>query len=310
MKFLYLSVATFIITASLTLIIGGSFSYTGEPSDDAVPVSQVKAYKASPPPELIGEASFPELSSYAVMAFDLDSGTILYQRNSDSKLLPASTTKIVTALVAMDHYSLEDILVVPDFAIEGQKMRLVPGEKISVGNLIYGILVFSANDAAETLARNYPGGRESFITTMNLKVQELDLKDTLFENPTGFDGHSQYTTASDLVKITQVAIQDPFFRKVVGTKEITVASVDGEYVHRLTNINRLVGEVDGVLGIKTGWTENARENLVTYIERDNNRVITVVLGSQDRFGDTKALIDWIFSNYSWETGSISFFIGN
>ncbi len=301
MKFFYLSIVSFVFIAALTLATSvGSFCPKELPYNNNT-VPQVQAYKTGPPlPQLTGEESFPDISSYAVLATDLDSEVTLYQKNSDTKLLPASTTKIVTALVAMDYYPLDRILTVPDNYIEGQKMHLVPGEEISVRNLIYGILVYSANDAAETLAINYPGGKESFVTAMNLKIQDLGINNTFFENPSGFDGELQYTTASDLVKIASFALQDPFFREVVATKEITVGSQDGHYVHRLTNINKLVGEVEGVLGIKTGWTENARENLVTYVERDGRKIITVVLNSQDRFGDTKALIDWIFTNYTWK----------
>lgn len=300
MRGLYFSIIVFVFIASLTLIISvSSLSFTDLSSGRRVE-TQVKAYETSiSTPQLIGKESLPELSSNAILAVDLDSGTILYQKNPDTRLLPASTAKVVTALVAMDYYSLDDILTVPEFSIEGQKMKLIPGEVMTVRDLIYGILVYSANDAAETLARNYPGGKESFVTAMNLKVQDLGLKDTFFENPIGFDGANQYTTAMDLFKIAEYAIQKPFFKEVVGTKEITVGSADGKYVHRLNNINKLIGEIEGVVGIKTGWTENAMENLVTYVERDNNKLITVVLGSQDRFGDTEALIDWIYTNYSW-----------
>jgi D-alanyl-D-alanine carboxypeptidase (penicillin-binding protein 5/6) len=90
------------------------------------------------------------------------------------------------------------------------------------------------------------------------------------------------------------------FAEIVGTKKINVSSVDGKIIHRLANVNELLGKIPGVLGVKTGWTENARENLVTYIERDNHKIMIAVLGSQDRFGETTELIDWIFSNYSWQ----------
>jgi serine-type D-Ala-D-Ala carboxypeptidase (penicillin-binding protein 5/6) len=306
MKLLYLSIVSFISISGLTLVISTGNFHPAQSSDNKIAATQAQANNTSLPfPHLTGEGSLPRLSSYAVLAVDVDSETVLYQKNPDTKLLPASTTKIVTALVAMDYYSLDEVLMVPNIYVEGQKMRLVPGEEISVRNLIYGILVYSANDAAETLAANYPGGKESFVTAMNLKIQDSGLKETFFENPTGFDGNSQFTTAGDLVKIAKIAISDPFFKEVVATKEITVGSRDGRYVHRLTNINKLVGEVEGVMGIKTGWTENARENLVTYVERDDRKLITVVLSSQDRFGDTKALIDWIFANFSWRAVGVS-----
>jgi len=95
-------------------------------------------------------------------------------------------------------------------------------------------------------------------------------------------------------------MKNPEFANIVGTKEITVKSIDGKIVHKLANVNQLLGKVPGVLGVKTGWTESARENLVTYIERDNHKIMIAVLGSQDRFGETKELINWIFANYSWQ----------
>ena len=300
MRFFYLCIVSYVLIAVFTLSLSTGFFSSQISTSEAIPSAEVKAYEVSPPvPKFTGNDNFPELSSYAILAVDLNSDTILYQKNPDTKLLPASTAKIVTALVAMDYYPLDEILTVSEFSVDGQKMRLVPGEEISVRDLIYGILIYSANDAAEVLARNYPGGRESFVASMNLKIQEMGLVNTHFENPTGFDGNYQSITAGDLAEIAKIAMQDPFFREVVGTREITVGSLDGNYIHRLTNINKLVGEVEGVMGIKTGWTENARENLVTYIEKDGSKLITVVLSSSDRFGDTKVLIDWIYENYSW-----------
>src|SRR5205085_9676867 len=134
--------------------------------------------------------------------------------------------------------------------------------------LLYGLLVYSANDAAEVLAMEYPGGRDLFIQAMNLKAEELHLTQTHFNNPTGLDDEGHYSTARDMTFLGEVAMRDPFFSLVVGTKEKVVQSEDGKIVHRLKNINELLGVVDGVKGVKTGWTENARENLVTYVERD------------------------------------------
>jgi D-alanyl-D-alanine carboxypeptidase len=150
------------------------------------------------------------------------------------------------------------------------------------------------------LAANYPGGRDLFITAMNLKAKQYGLNDSYFTNPSGLDGNTQVTTALDLAKISEEAMKKPIFAQIVGTKALTVKSVEGGFSHKLTNINRLVGEVEGVLGVKTGWTEEARENLVTYLERDGKKIMIVVLGSQDRFGETKELINWIFANYEWK----------
>lgn len=299
MKLLYLSILSFIFIGSSTLAISTWRFFPTRSNNSKLP--EVKAYETQLPqlPELIKNSPIPTFSAYAVLAQDVDSGVVLFEKNPDLELLPASTTKIITSLVALDYYSLADVLEVGNIRVEGQKMNLVVGEKISVANLIYGLLVYSANDAAEVLAGNYPGGRESFITAMNLKAGELGLAHTSFENPSGLDGSEQYTTARDLVRAAGFAMKSPFFRRVVSTKEVTVGSSDGIYSHRMVNINELLDSVDGVLGIKTGWTENARENLVTYVDRNDRRVVLVVLGSMDRFGETKELIEWIFSNFAW-----------
>ncbi len=256
-------------------------------------------------PVISTNTSFPLLSAQSALAIDEETGVSLYEKNSKDPFLPASTTKIITALTAMDFYPQDLILEVGKLRVEGQKMGLLEGEEIRVIDLLYGLLVFSANDAAEVLAANFPGGRDLFITSMNLKAQKLGLKDSYFTNPTGLDGNSQVTTAQDLAQASQIAMKNSVFSKIVGTKAITVKSVDGKFSHKLTNINRLIGEVEGVLGVKTGWTEDARENLVTYIEKDGRKIMIVVLGSQDRFGETRKLIDWIYLNYEWKEVPIS-----
>ena len=244
-------------------------------------------------------AIMPVFSAQSVLAVDLTSDAVLIEKNPDEPILPASTTKIATALVALDHYPLDKILKVNGISVEGQKMELVQGEEISVENLLYGLLVYSANDAAEVLAQNFPGGRDLFISLMNSKTRQLGLKNTSFSNPTGLDGDGHWTTANDLIKIAKVAMENPIFSEMVATREVEVSSIDGKYTHKMININKLLGSVDGVMGVKTGWTENAKENLVSYVKREDREVMIAVLGSQDRFGETSLLIDWVFANYEW-----------
>lgn len=242
----------------------------------------------------------PEVTAQSTFAFDVDSKTVLFEKNPDQEQLPASTTKIMTALVSLNYYPLDAVLKVPSgMNIDGQKMHLIAGEEITVKNLLYGLLVFSANDAAEVLAYNYPGGKASFIEAMNRKALEMKMVNTRFANPSGLDNQYQKTTARDLSFLTLSVLSNETLMEIVGTKRITVTNVDGTIPHRLGNINELLGTVPGVLGVKTGWTENAGENLVTYIDRDNKKVIIVLLGSTDRFGETKTLIDWIYTHYYW-----------
>lgn len=260
-----------------------------------------KAYEVSMLP-VLGEntTSFPIVSAQGVIVVDDSSGSILYEKNADLRLLPASTTKIITALTALDYYDLDSKLVVGNIRVEGQKMGLIKGEEITFRSLLYGLLVYSGNDAAEVIAQNYPGGRDLFINAMNLKAKQLNLDNSHFDNPVGLDGQNQISTAKDMVRLARVAMQNPLISEIVNTQEVSVTDISGKIIHRMESTNKLLGRVDGVRGIKTGWTENARENLITMIERDNHKVFIAVLGSQDRFGETKELIDWIFNNYEWK----------
>jgi D-alanyl-D-alanine carboxypeptidase (penicillin-binding protein 5/6) len=293
-NFLFLCLMSFVFVASTALALNFK---TILPDN----VAETEIISSFPPlPVLNQNISFPILSAQAALVVDLDSGISLYEKDPDKPLLPASTTKIMTALVAMENYSEDQVLGVSDEKVEGQKMGLKKGEQITVRDLLYGLLVYSANDAAEVLAKSFEGGRNAFIEAMNQKAKELSLNNTKFSNPSGLDGNGHFTTARDLIRISEVAMEDPKFAEIVGTKTQVVRSIDGKIAHYLTNINELLGKIPGVLGVKTGWTENARENLVTYINRDDHRIMIAVLGSQDRFGETKELIDWIYSSYSWQ----------
>lgn len=256
-------------------------------------------------PFYVGIDSPPTFSAESVLAVDMDSNTILFEKDPDAPHSPASTTKIITALVAMDYYPLNKVLTVGKVQVEGQKMKLVNGEEILVRDLLYGLLVYSANDAAEVLAQNYEGGREAFIEAMNVKAVRLGLDRTFFTNPSGLDGNIHISSSRDLVKAASIAIKNPFFKQVVSTKDKLVTSVDGKIQHKLVNLNELVGKVEGVLGVKTGWTEGAQENLVTYVERDQKRIMIALLGSKNRFADTEKLINWIFTDYEWRIVSTS-----
>jgi len=287
--FLSLSLV-FVVTFTLGLLKDPRMKYLGKNQSSDLSLL----------PVLSDVNSLPVLSAQGVIAKDIKSGVTLYEKNPEKELLPASTTKIMTAVVSLDYYSLEEIITVDRVIVGGQKMGLVNNEEISVKDLLYGLLVYSANDAAEVLAKNYPGGRENFISEMNRKAHELYLESTVFVNPTGLEDPGHISSAKDLVRLSEIAMQDKRFSEIVGTKNWVAKSVDGSQVHYLTNINELLGKVDGVLGVKTGWTENARENLVSFIERGDKQILIALLGSQDRFGETEELINWIFESYDWK----------
>jgi len=296
--FQFLVMLAFVFVASSALAISGSTILI---HINMANQEKVVSKTFFPLPILGADTAFPVLSAQGVIATDLDSGITLYEKNPDAKLLPASTTKIVTALVSLDTYQLDQVLTVGrGVSVDGQKMGLYTGEQMKFENLLYGLLVYSANDAAETLARDYPGGYDAFIIAMNAKARDLSMTNSYFDNPVGLDTDGQHSTARDLTRASEVAMRNPEFAKVVGTKNIVITDETGKISYKLQNVNELLGEIQGVLGVKTGWTENARENLVTFIERDNHKVMITILGSQDRFGETKEMINWIFGNYKWQ----------
>ncbi len=305
MRKLLMKKNNYIFFLMLSFVFIASYALALSPAGAIVyqKINKVISKKEYPPvPVISKDATFPIFSAQGVLAVDLPSGVSLFEKDADKALLPASTTKIVTALVAMNSFNKDDVIEIGNIAIEGQKMGLKKGEKITVSSLLYGLLVYSANDAAEVLAQNYTGGRDSFVIAMNQKAKSLHLENTNFTNPSGLDGVGNHivSTARDLIRVSTYAMKDSEFAKIVAIKEITVKSIDGKVAHRLVNLNELLGKVPGVLGVKTGWTESARENLVTYIERDGHKIMIAVLGSQDRFGETKELINWIFANYLWQ----------
>lgn len=283
--------------------------FLGIPGQDVYTANKTK----SPPrlfPRIPTPAPYPvnirgfypdfEVSAEGVVVLDIDSGVYLYKRNEEEVLSPASTTKILTALVVLDSFNLDDVVTVKSVVNSGQRMGLVPGERITVENLLFGALIHSGNDAAWALADHYPGGTEAFVKAMNAKAHQLNLMKSTFTNPVGFDDPGHKMTPIDLARLGSVALGNKTIAKMVAIPQITVSDVTHTYFHPLTNVNQLLGKIPGVGGIKTGWTQEAGENLITLVEREGHRVIIVVLKSADRFADTTYLIDWIFSNYEWK----------
>jgi len=295
-----------LIFATLAVVVTSGLSLASWPTVSATSLSffanikNVVARENYPPiPVYRGQTSFT-VGSESVFAMDVDSEVVLLAKNEDVSMLPASTVKMMTALVASDIYTSDLSLEVKNPVVVGQKMGLKAGEKISANDLLNGLLIYSANDAAEVLAQNYADGRSAFVALMNKKAGDLGLTKTRFTNPSGVDENGQYSTARDLAYLGLSIIKNESISSIVATKQKTVASTNGIIQHKLTSTNQLLGTVPGVLGIKTGWTEFARENLVTYVTRDNHKVIIAVLGSADRFGETKRIIDWIYSSFTWQ----------
>ncbi|MBI4226419.1 D-alanyl-D-alanine carboxypeptidase [Candidatus Roizmanbacteria bacterium] len=241
--------------------------------------------------------SYPQISAEGAYIVDLPSFTPIFEKNTHQRFIPASTTKIITALVAADIYKPDDILIVKRTIEEGQIMELVIGERITAENLLYGILVHSGNDAAYALADNY--GFEKFLDLMKLKADQLSMTNSHFVDPAGLDEFNQYTSPFDLAIAARTLLENSELKKMVATKQITIADVDFKYFHKLSNVNKLLGEVQGIGGLKTGFTENAKENLVSFYKSNGHQFIIVILRSEDRFEDTRQVISWINSNVDY-----------
>ncbi len=253
--------------------------------------------KINPVPYLKTPFFFPQTSAEGVYIVDLPSFTPILKRNERSEFLPASTTKIITALVAFDVYKPDQIITVKKVVEDGQVMGLVVGEKITVENLLYGTLVQSGNDAAYTLADDF--GYDKFVDLMNKKALTLHMNNSHFKNPAGLDENGQYSTPFDLALAARELLKNPYLSKIVSIKEIIISDADFKYFHTLTNVNKLLGEISGLGGLKTGYTKEAGENLVSFYKKNGHQFIIVILKSLDRFSDTTNVIAWIDSNIDY-----------
>ncbi|MCJ7827579.1 hypothetical protein MUP65_00325 [Patescibacteria group bacterium] len=263
---------------------------------------EIELEEVAPYPQRIGSLGEPVLTASAAAVFDRDSRVFMWQKSPDSLRLTASTTKVMTALVAVDYFDLQDVIMVRTVSDEGQDMKLVDGELITVEALLYGLLVSSANDSAQILAQNYPGGEAGFVAAMNEKASQLGMTRSSFGNPSGLDGEGRgqaevsYSTARELTWMANESLKNTFLAKVMATKQMVLQSPQGRYSHSLYNLNQLLWTTSGIIGVKTGWTEGAGECLISAVERDGRQLIVVVLGSQDRFGESKQLIDWALAD--------------
>jgi len=251
-------------------------------------------------PYVINTQIIPSITATSVYVIDLDSATPLYAKDQHARLFPASTTKIITALTAMKFFKLDKILTVKRVITEGQVAGLVVGERLTFENILYALLVHSGNDAAYVVADNFPGGYDKFIIQMNEVTKELHMANSRFTNPAGLDATGQYISAFDLSLAARKLLENKELSRIVSTKSITISDVGFTNFHSLTNVNKLLGEIPGLGGLKTGYTENAGENLVSFYTHGGRRYVIVILKSEDRFEDTKNIIQWIITNVAYK----------
>lgn len=242
----------------------------------------------------------PTINSRAAIIYDRNSGSILYGKKENEKRKMASTTKIMTAIIVLENANLDDVVTVSSKAAGtgGSRLGLKTNDKISVRDLLYGLLLCSGNDAAVALAEYVGDNLTGFATLMNQKCDSLGLTSTHFVTPHGLDNDDHYTTAYELAIITNYALKNETFCNYVGTKNYTV-SINGRSKN-LSNTNELLGNLDGVYGVKTGFTNGANRCLVTSVKRGNMDLICIVLGAdtkKDRTRDSIQLIEYAFKNF-------------
>lgn len=242
----------------------------------------------------------PNTNSRSCVVIDRNSNTILYGKNETQKRKMASTTKIMTATIIIEKFDLKDTIEVSKKAAGtgGSRLGLKTGDKITVNDLLYGLMLRSGNDAAVALAEYAGGSIEGFAELMNKKALDLGLINTHFETPHGLDSDNHYTTAYELALLSNYALNNSTFSQIVGTKNYTI-NING-YPKQLNNTNELLGNLDGVYGIKTGFTNGANRCLVTACKRNDMDIICVVLGADTknfRTLDSIKLINYIFDNF-------------
>ena len=233
----------------------------------------------------------PQVSAKSAALLDGTTGECLCEKNGDQRALIASTTKIMTGLLVCEAGDLDRTVTVPETAAgtEGSSMYLKSGETLTRRELLYGMMLHSGNDAALTLAISVSGSEAAFVRQMNRRACALNLTQTHFANPHGLDSGENYSTALDLVRLAQAALQNEQFREVVSTKTITCAG------RTLTNHNKLLWRYDGCIGVKTGYTRHAGRILVSAAERGGRMLIAVTISDPDDWRDHVSLLDYGFA---------------
>lgn len=249
-------------------------------------------------------SELPDLSAESYVVVDVGSGSVIASRNPSAVHPVASLTKLLTALTVMQNADLNDVVEVGPNAVKastsGSDMQLKLNEKIRLQDLMAGLLINSANDAAVALAEHVSGSEEKFAEKMNKVARDYALARTHAVNATGFDNTKHFSSSYDMGLLLLHAWRDPVLGVYLRSSSLTVKSIDGTIKHHLKTTNRLLGERTDILAGKTGFTDAAGQSLAIVSENEEGRpVIAVLLGSKDRFGEMNRLLNWVFKTFSW-----------
>jgi D-alanyl-D-alanine carboxypeptidase (penicillin-binding protein 5/6) len=255
-------------------------------------------------PVLTGESPAPIVNAKSALVYDLGSGKVLFEKSAHTRRPVASLTKLATALTVREHFDLTEIVTVSENAAAQPpaKVWLRPGEKISVEALLNALLIESGNDAAIALSEHFPGGQTEFVKAMNIKIESLNLKNTHFANPVGYDDEAgqNYSSAYDLAIIGNAVLSDPVLQAIVGTHRRIVTDEIQSVAHPLVSTNILFNSYLNIQGLKTGSTDAAGECVAAIARLESSHeVLAIVLDSPNRFQEAKNLLEWANRNFRW-----------
>lgn len=295
--------AALLIGFFLLCLISSLFTLTSSDKGNAyltaeMPASNLSQIEAVAVPAIISEPAIPAIAAYLM---DPKTGDVLYKKNCDQSMPMASTTKIMTGIVAIENSSLEDPVEISEHAatVGESSAWLSKGEKLTTEQLLYAVLLQSANDAAVALAENIAGSEGAFVDMMNAKAAELGAENTHFSNPHGLDQQGHYTSAHDLAMMAAYAMSNPTFKQIVRTKSYQIPWPGHPFPRVLENHNKLLGMYPYATGIKTGYTADAGKCLVAAAERDGRELISVILNGGDSYWDqTIQLMDYGFNSFT------------
>lgn len=242
----------------------------------------------------------PTISAETAALIDVNSGRILYEKGGDKKMRIASLTKTMTAIVAIESANLKDIVTIPGEAVgvEGSSIYLKKGEKLTLEELLYGLMLRSGNDAAVAIATHVGGSVPGFVYMMNEKAALLGMTHTNFTNPHGLDdSNMHYSTAEDMVKLSAYALKNPVFKQIVSTKTKNISWEGQSWDRRLQNKNKMLHLYKGADGVKTGYTKLAKRCLASSATRDGRQLAVITLNAPDDWNDSAKLLDWGFETF-------------
>lgn len=250
-------------------------------------------------PKIHAETSPPQVSAHAAAMIDVNSGRILYEKNADEEKSIASITKIMTAIIAIEHGDLEDRVSISANAagMEGSSVYLRAGEKMKLHHLLYGLMLRSGNDTAVAIAEHIGGSVPGFAMLMNEKARYLGMTHTHFVNPHGLDDEEHYSSARDMAVLTAYALQNDTFQEIVASKVAQVPNPSEKWDHKWYNKNKMLQMYAGADGVKTGYTSRAHRTLVSSATRGGQQLVTVTLNASDDWNDSIALLNYGFSRY-------------